>query len=293
MNIIRFSCLGLALLGSWPGVVGGADAPIVLPVAKLAAPPMVDGQLEEWNKEGWVTVPIRSAIPDDNQNLTGPIEVRLAAGVFGDRFYLAADWPDPEADTLYKPWKWEKSQYKRGKNRDDMFAIRFQIGDSYDECMFTKKDYRVDVWQWSAGRSDLAGLAEDAMHILSTAPVENAAEYEMPGGGMVYIQKPRDAGEPFYENAQPDTKTKQADELPGIVQTGKGSGSLVDVTAKGVWSNGRWRVEFSRSMNTGHPDDRAFAPGDRIPSGIAVFNKGASEHKSVSNLLAVDFSALR
>lgn len=283
--------LALVMVGLADGAATDPGAPhLVIPVGQLTAAPTVDGVLEEWGNEGWIQAPVHPAMENDEQNLTGNLEVAIKVGVFGNRFYLAARWPDSEADIHYKPWKWEKNQYKRGKNRDDMFAVRFQMEDAYDGCMFTKIDYRVDVWLWSAGRSNPVGMAEDLMHILSTKPLENAAEYEMPAGGMIYIRKPRDAGDAPYENSQPDLKKFQGDELPGVVYPNKGSGSAADVTAKGIWAAGYWNLEMSRLLDTGQPDDRAFTPGSRILGAVAVFNKGASEHKSVSDQLLFDFS---
>lgn len=278
------------LIGLLLPALAGATEAVTLMVGKLATPPTVDGKLDEWGADGWTTVPVHPAVKGDKQNLTGTIEVTLKTGVVGDRFYLAARWPDADANTDYKPWQWEEGKYKRSKIQDDMFALRFQMDKSYEDCMFSKTEYRVDVWLWSAGRSNGAGVAEDFMHILSTKPVENSAEYEMPdGGGIVYIRKPRDDGESVYENTKPAIKKYQGDILPGIALTNRGAGSAVDVTAKGVWAEGYWNLEFSRLLDTGHPDDRVFHEGDKIPGAIAVFDKVASEHKSVSDRLIFDF----
>jgi hypothetical protein len=71
------------------------------------------------------------------------------------------------------------------------------------------------------------------------------------------------------------------------------SGSAADVAAKGRWKAGHWQLEFSRALNTGNADDVVFKPGQKILGQIAVFNQGYAEHKSVSEPLLFDFSAIK
>lgn len=292
----RVGLLGLPALLMAAPALAAAPPPPPQPVAvvKLAKAPGVDGNLDEWGADGWTTVAIHPAVDNDDKNRTGSIEVKLKAGVADGKFHLAAKWPDPKADTKNKPMVWSKSKnkYERGKDRDDMFVVRFDLAGSYDFCMLSKQEYKVDLWQWSAGRSDLAGLAEDYVHVISQAAIENAAEYEVPGGGMVYIKKLRDAGNEVYQNSKAPAEFK-GDELPGVELTGNHSGSLVDVAAKGVWKEGHWHLEMSRALNTGQADDRPFNPGDKLQGAIGVFNDGFAEHKSISYTLLFDFSAAK
>ncbi|MBF0156593.1 MAG: hypothetical protein HQL57_05360 [Magnetococcales bacterium] len=267
-----------------PAALAGGNEREV-PLTSLAAAPVTDGVASEWGSEGWVEVPVHPAKEKDDLNTTGAIVVRLKGGVHGGRLYLVADWPDPQADTTDRPWRWKGGKYRRGTERDDMFAVRFDMAGDYYECMFTKTDYQVDLWQWSAGRSDPASVAEDYIHIVSLSLQEDAAEYEMPEGGTVYIKKIRDAGDPVYRNTTPDEGKNQGKELPGTELTGKASGSLVDVAAKGTWKGGRWTLELSRQLDTGHADDVVFKAGAAIKGAVAVFNANFAEHKSVSDTL--------
>jgi DMSO reductase family type II enzyme heme b subunit len=57
------------------------------------------------------------------------------------------------------------------------------------------------------------------------------------------------------------------------------------VTGRGIWSGGRWKVVFFRSLRTGDDDGTQFAPGGVIPVAFAVWDGGHSEgdgQKSVS-----------
>lgn len=267
--------------------------PQPIAVAALAAAPVIDGDLADWGGEGWVRVGVQPAVEDDAKNRLGSIEVELRAGVFDGRFYLAARWPDARADTVYKPWEWSGNRYRRGKRQDDMFAVRFDLEGDYNSCMIADADYRVDVWHWSAGRSDPTGYADDNWHLITTRFLDNAAEYTGPGGKTVYIRKSRDQGTAGYATAKPDRKNFQGDKLPGIEWPGPPDGSAADVAAKGAWVDGHWQVEMSRALVTGHDDDAELPLGAIRVGAIAVFDRNDAEHKSVSGDLHFDFRALR
>lgn len=289
---------GLALIA---GAAWAADAPQTVPVRALAAAPAVDGDLKEWGREGWIRVPVKPAVDKnerskfglaaEDHNRTGSITVELKAGVAGDRLYVAARWADDAADTDYKGWEWNGTRYVEGKRRDDMFALRFHLDGDFDRSMLSSKSYRVDVWQWSAGRSNGAGVADDYVHMLSTKVIENAAEFEVAGIGTVYIKRQRDEGSPSYKVLRPP-RTKGPDKLPSVEATPP-AGSAADVAAKGQWKAGHWQLELSRAMNTGNGDDVAFKPGARLTGQIAVWNRASDEHKSVSEPLQFDFSSIK
>ncbi|NGZ05949.1 MAG: hypothetical protein G8237_06285 [Magnetococcales bacterium] len=254
-----------------------------IPVVLLERAPVIDGDLGEWSSVPAHTIPVTPTLEKDEQNRVGTGDVVLRVGVHGDRFHMALRWPDETPDEKFRPWRWRNDKYQRTEVRDDQFVVRFHMSGDYDSCMLSKTNYQVDVWRWSAGRSNPAGLAEDQMHIISLDPMEEAAEFLGPYG-TTYLLKRNDDGEPFYKNAKAPA-VKKGDEEPGIVQSGPGSGSLVDVTAKGVWKEGYWNLEFSRLLNTGHGDDAVLVRGGRISGAIGVFNRAGNEHKSVSGTL--------
>ncbi len=265
-----------------------------IPVAALAAAPVVDGDHGDWQGGAWVAVTIRPAAKDDEKNRLGTLDVQLRAGVHGERFYLAARWPDQRVDDLYKPWEWRGDRYRRSKRLDDMFAVRFDFEGDYNSCMIANADYRVDVWLWSAGRSNPTGYAEDMWQLITTRFTEHAAEYTEPGGKTVFIRKVRDDGSSGYDVNKPDLKTFQGDKLPGIVWgESQPEGSVADVSAKAVWVDGHWHLEMSRLLVTGHADDAELPLGAVRVGAIAVFDRNDAEHKSVSGDLHFDFGALR
>ena len=205
---------------------------------------------------------------------------------------MALRWPDDAADVDYKGWDWSGTKYVESNKRDDMIAMRYEMGGDFDRSMLGNKNYKVDLWLWSAARTNPAGLAEDWTHSISIKPIEDAAEYEVKGVGTVYIKKIRDAGNPIFK-ALRAPKEKAAQQAPSFELLTNASGSLADVRAKGVWKAGHWNLEFARKMNTGNADDIAFKPGLKVLGQVAVFNRGADENKSVSEPLLFDFSAVK
>ncbi|MFA5867267.1 MAG: ethylbenzene dehydrogenase-related protein [Actinomycetota bacterium] len=79
---------------------------------------------------------------------------------------------------------------------------------------------------------------------------------------------------------------KAGDRQPYIIFfpfTAKWGGSRDDISGKGVWRDGRWTVEFKRSLDTGQTDDIQF----KVKKGeiryyvfdVAVFDRTITDHK--------------
>lgn len=274
----------------------------VIPVANLAAAPKVDGELGEWGGGGWVKVPVKPALereerakygldPAGERNTAGSLTVELKAGVAAGRFYLAVRYPDDAADTVHKEWSWRGDKYQRENQLEDMVAVRFHLAGDFDRTMLSTKDYKVDVWLWSAARTNAGGIAEDMTHHVTTKLQESAAEYQVKDGPVIYISKRRDEGAAPYEML-PRPKENKGDRLPSFAAA-NASGSVADVAARGVWKAGHWHLEFARVLDPGHADDVVFKAGSRITGQVAVFNKANAEHKSVSEPLVFDFGAVK
>lgn len=279
-----------------------AQPPLPIPVANLGTEPQIDGKLGEWGSAGWTQVPVAPALemadrakygldPNDDRNQTGSLTVQLKAGVFGSRLFVALKYPDSSEDTSSRPWEWRGAKYVEGTLREDMFALRFHISGDFDRTMLSTKEYRADIWLWSAARTNPGGLAEDMTHLITRRMIEDAAEYEPADKKTIYIKKSRDAGTAPYR-VLPRPKENRGDKLPSF-EASAASGSAADVAAKGRWQAGHWHLEFSRALATGNADDATFKPGQKLLGQIAVFNKGYAEHKSVSELLLFDFSAVK
>ncbi len=258
-----------------------------LAVGRLDKAPVIDGKVEEWGKTGWVKVNVKPAVEKDEKNLTGALDVELKLAISGDRLYVAARWPDPKADLSWKSWQWDGSRYRRGRDEDDKFVLRFELSGDYDTCMLTNKTYEADVWFWSAGRTNLGGMAENVLHRISAQPIEDAAEHKAPNGATVYIKKIMEGTRGYSAQKAPAAKAEESVPSVAIAQP---PGNPDDILAKGIWANGIWSLEMSRKLNTGKAGRSALAPGSKVKGAIAVFNAGADEHKSVSDLLLFDLA---
>jgi hypothetical protein len=278
----------LLVIGGLVAVKSHGVEPQKVAIAPLEFSPVIDGQLEEWLALEPERIRVTPAMENDKKNRSGTLEVEFWAGMREDRIHIAARWPDGAPDTEYRPWQWRTRKYKRSKIRDDMFALRFAMAGEFNRSMLAAADYEVDVWVWSAGRSDRVGLAEDYRHRISLQMIENVAEYETDSGETVYIERKRDSGERGYCTIKPG-KTRTADRLPSIEVRGQASGSVADVSARGLWKDGYWHLEMQRLLDTGHADDVSLYPGLEILGQLAVFNKIGSKHKSVSEPLLFRF----
>lgn len=260
------------------------DAKIIKPT-KGTTEPVIDGQLNEWPKDSFESIAISSAIEGDEKNKVNAKDVQLASTIIADKIYFAIRWEDDSESTTYRTWRWKGTKYRRGKQRDDMLALRFEQSGSYNRSMIADADYTVDVWVWSAGRSNKIGFADDYIHKISTSYIDNAAEYETPSGGIVYIDRTIDSGEQGYKKFKPNLKVLTESSLDSIEIIGESTGSLADVRAKALWIDGYWTLEMVRKLDTGNSDDKAFLSGGKILSQIAIFDKNFEEHKSISEPL--------
>ncbi len=262
---------------------------IIINLGQLSQPPLIDGELSEWAGENWHLLSLKPAMTNDTQKLPEEISLQIKTAIIGEIFYVAAKWPDSSHSVEYKNWVWRGNKYHRDKKLDDMFALRFDMAGDYNQCMISKSNYSVDVWLWSSGRSNLTRYAEDMNHHISTRLIENAAEYEYKNetgpATIIYIKKKKDSGVAAYKNVRIKRKKNRGKKLNSIKIIDNPSGSIIDVQAKALWSEGFWHLEMARKLNTGNTDDVDLSSRDNIKGAIAIFNHNSAEHKNKSSTL--------
>lgn len=250
----------------------------VIEIFTLQQQPNLDGVLDEWKTMG--TKIYSLAVKDTSFDQSGKEEnalkfwqpkLKVMAGIYDNHIYIAARWHDKSKDILYRPWKKMGMGIRKGRNKDDMFAIRFQLGDTFSACMLSGKDYETDVWRWSAGRSNLAGIADDMYHRFSSKPMEPAMVYEGKRGD-VYFQKKMDEGKGGWKMSRKPKKLETSS-LMGIVLDIK-NGSRIDVSAASKWEKKYWQLELKRKLTTNDPKDIAFQVEQEVVAQIAIFNAG-------------------
>lgn len=130
-------------------------------------------------------------------------------------------------------------------------------------------DKMVNIWQWKA---DLEGGKERAVPI--------GASY--PGEGLKYSVD-------WYEGRLYDLP-KKVRKGPVEDLNAEGFGTLTlqdsqDVMGKGLWSGGKWRVVFYRSITTKDKEDAVFKRVTTMPIAFAIWDGGNLEkdgQKSIS-----------
>ncbi|MBF0284850.1 MAG: hypothetical protein HQL51_10380 [Magnetococcales bacterium] len=323
--------MGVAMFRPFHGMALGAAALLAsasawaeggreIPVWPLTAAPTLDGSWQEWPALGAGSPTPIETFPEDSGDEPEAAETaeaaegkssakarrapresslkewtpqtELLAGVFQGRLYLTVRWRDDAKDDVYKPWQKNGGAFRKGRRKDDMLAVRFPIGGDFHACMISGATYQTDLWLWSAGRSDKAGVADDMIHRYSTKPLEPAVVYERKGQ-PVYIQKAFDAGQAGWEFT-PNPGSSPEEILPGVkLAAASPSGSRGHVQAKGEWKEGGWTVEMARALAVADdPEDVVFPPGGKLPAQIAVFNAGYKMRKEFSRPFLLDFSRI-
>ncbi|MBF0296144.1 MAG: hypothetical protein HQL96_13220 [Magnetococcales bacterium] len=285
MRRVWLGCLVL-----WSGVGWAENRYAELPVVRLSAPVVVDGDFADWDALG-VTKGQRLALSDSEWEagtVSAPDEddppareLLVRAAYHEKHFYLALEWPDATMNAVYKPWKLAGEGYRRSREVDDMLVVRWQLGDSFNACMLSSTRYRTDVWRWSAGRSNLSGVADDMRHEFADKPFDKPArEYEGNKGTIYFVNEP-DAGFPGWQSL-PTPKPGAGPVVPSVAKAGDPSGSRADVAAKGHWKDGVWRVEMSRRLRTDDSEDVVLEPGVEQVAQFAVFYAGYRMRKFIT-----------
>lgn len=248
----------------------------------------VDGAIEDW-----AGVPgIRVALSGEG----GADEVALRAAIHGDRIYMLAIWDDADKDDLHKPYQWNDASqsYKKTDRMEDRFALSLPMSGDFSPNKIDGSEFTADVWHWKAHRSNPVGLAHDKWWRVSKSPFEGSRAFETEHGGTVHLQRPSDAGDRLYKVVR--YYVKEADIMPLYELDGAARGSIADVQATGVWRDGRWYLELSRLLDTGHDDDAVIPANGTMPFAIALFD-GISKNivdggaHSVSDLLLLETRA--
>lgn len=249
------------------------QAEIQVRIEKVVTGPVVDGDNSDqvWQQS-------RPVLIDD---LVANETILLSTVYTDERIYFLVQFPDKAENPLHKPWMWneEKGSYSEGPHREDTFVFKWNMmTQDVDLSAFSDDDYRADVWYWKGNRTNLAGYADDKMHVLASAKKqvspgqeeEDSHELRSTSGKLRYLSRLADKGEPPYRKvARPEGRTAP---VLNRFTSAQPSGSRADVEAKGRWVSGFWVVEFSRKLQTGHADDIQFSVDKSPLFGVSIFS---------------------
>ncbi|MDM8546747.1 ethylbenzene dehydrogenase-related protein [Candidatus Venteria ishoeyi] len=259
---------------------------LTISIPELTSQPIVDGMDDDWSKVTAVNIPLHKTKADGISNVP---QVQLKAGIYGDQVFFYMVWDDDSHDIMHKPFVWDDNQQKyiTGPQREDRLALQFEMTGNYTTDWFSGQSFTADMWHWKAFRSNATGNANDKMTIISRQKLLRTYKGMAADGEPLYIQRPMDAGNKPYKTKR--YRKKQQALMPKYIINEQAKGSMMDVKAKGIWKNGKWHLELSRKLNTGHDDDVVFVPGKAVKGGIAVFNHSESDDHMISDTLIFQF----
>ena len=261
------------------GLNAPAHADQILVAADTGNAISVDGDISDWDGIAGITVPLTGE--------GGVDSVELKAAIRGDTIYVLAVWEDSTEDILHKPYKWDEAagSYKSTKRMEDRFAIALRMSGDFSANKIDGHEFEADVWHWKASRTNPAGIAHDKMWKVSKAPFKKAKEWTTPDGGTVYVARISDEGDRLYKPLKYNTKYEEV--MPRYEVNLNPQGSIADVRAMGVWRDGRWYLELSRLLDTGHADDAVIPRSGIIDIAVAAFDHVGSENHSVSEVITL------
>ncbi|MFC1620932.1 ethylbenzene dehydrogenase-related protein [Candidatus Omnitrophota bacterium] len=237
---------------------------------KIDLPPVIDGNADEplWEKPQAIVT---------HDNITG-IDITMKAAYTDKEIFFLVTFPDPDESRKHKYWVWDKHEemYKVGMLREDTFIFKWNM-EAYpvDLSVYSDESYMADIWFWKANRTDPVGFADDKMQKLGKTKRSKSIEVTTKTGNIMYLERLGDSGTTAYKDVL--FIEYEGDEIPNY-ENRTPSGSRADIKAKGIWSDGRWTMEFSRFLNTGNPDDIQFVPGKSYQFGVSSQEMAARQH---------------
>ena len=241
-------------------VATAAEREVVAVYTKDA--PQVDGVADSlWNDIPGVEV----------RDPVAGIPLQLKAVYNGSRIFWLVSFPDDAEDRQQKTYHWnaEQARYASGPEREDTFVFKWAMHPgSTDLSLQAEQPYEADIWYWKADRTDPVGYADDKFQRYTRQPLHKAQEMLSASGRRFYLLRQGDEGRASYASRLPldhegDRVARFEHRVP--------QGSRADVVARGRWAAGRWVVEFSRRLVTGHDDDVQFDINQRYRFGVSRF----------------------
>jgi hypothetical protein len=261
--------LGLAMRG----VVLAAPTPqLIAPYLAQAAPTGPDDAA--WTAAPVVDVPLLAqvGVPSGLPTATVP-SARLRALHDGQAIYFLVEWADPTRD----------AQAIRPDQFRDAVALQFGVGDALPAICMGAPAGLANLWHWKAdwqedidkGFQELPQVypnffKEYYPYVSGTAPYNAATDFASDAARAYLVG--RAVGNPLSQPA----RTSPVEELLAAGFGSATSKTVQNVNGKGVWSNGTWRVMFSRPLTVQDTAAPAFAVGKTFSIAVAVWN-GANQ----------------
>ena len=307
--------------------VAAATTPPVLALsaAKADKAPTIDGQVDDaWSKAKPVTVHVNGGINKGETDVA--FKAIYSQDTI---YFLAQYKDPTESLRRQPWVKQQDGSWKAlpgSEAYEDKFAVIWNINDSIKG--FNQQGCAVACHAVTTGRdrplkyTNAEGELGDTWHVktVRTNPVgqiddqyvDNDTKAEEAGrksdaktaGGYANNSKEGQKSPPFAlpanKPAPPywimdsekvpfdDSKYKAGDEVPGIV-IAPFTGDRGDISAKTVWKDGMWTIEWSRKLQTGSKTDVQFDPKKEFYFGLAVFDNAQIGHAVQDGVTKLSF----
>jgi hypothetical protein len=280
-----------------------------------------DAGASYWNDAPVVTVNTKSPLEGEPD---GP-DVNIQAAYDDQSIAMKFVWADAEASMLKNAWMWDGKAFTKSGDEDRVqllwpiesnaqFATKGCGAACHNQDPDEKKwwmgsesaDQRYDVWHWKSARTNPVNQSDDQwVGIQEDKNDPESARHgdaKESGGYKDNLNEAQD-GPAFMHGSDLAAQVIMAgQEVP--IDTGKlpngavvpgfviapAVGSRGDLTANGVWADGKWTVVLVRALNTNNDDDVAFTPPKRYPFGLSVTNHGGgTDHTNAANVLVLEW----
>ncbi len=186
-----------------------------------------------------------SAAPAELQskiNFVQASDFSFSAFVSNNKIFISIEFNEKEERRSHRSWVWNPIEQFYKEDHGDRESVVSIILKKSGEPF-------ADMWIWRSFISNPAEIAEDFQVF-----------YQKNDDSAPSLVK-RDAGRICWESRYFDEFA--GERLPRFYHK-KPSGSSADVSARGIWKNGRWHLKISRALDTGNPDDIVIAKEDTI-----------------------------
>ncbi len=267
MNCSRWIILIIVFLLSSLSSFSSADQTII--AQKVDKSPVIDG---DGTDHVW-----EFATEYTTMDKTAEIPVTIKALYTDEQIFFLVSYPDPDESVTHKALTWDKEEqiYKPGPEREDTFIFKWNMESRpVDLSVKSDDEFMADIWFWKAVRTDPVGYADDKYQQFSRTKQKKAKKVTSKSGQDMYLVRRGDEGASAYKNNIVVDYEKE--KMPPFTLQDP-TGSRADIKAKGKWAQGRWTIEFSRALDTGHEDDVAFDLTQSYLFGISRFEIAGSE----------------
>lgn len=280
-----------------------------------------DSAAAHWADAPTLTVPTKSPL----EGVADGPAVSIQA-VYDDKsLAMRFEWVDATESLLKNAWKWDGTAFTKSGDEDRVqllwpiqnipdfaskgcaAACHNMDADKEKWWMGTESaDLRYDLWHWKSARTNQVGQSDDQwVGVLADPANVESSRYgdakesggykdnlNEAGDGPAFMHG-KDAAAQFIlagEEVAIDTAAlTNGAIIPGFV-IAPAVGSRGDVTANGVWQDGKWTVVLVRALDTGHEDDVTFTPPKAYPFGLSVTDDGGGmDHTNAPDVLTLEW----